>query len=231
MYETLIEAIKNTSDSLVANQAVASLYSVDIELLAKSILFSYKGLIKKAGNKNIVVLGRDAEPLFWILKEKGHKCQYLLFSRLQENDSSTTKVVKEEVPAGSLVVDTGFEGSIIDMMGDMVPSLSGMLINSHVKDVYPQIVFTKENGYYPRHDTAVKHMEYFPKIVKRSCGFDKAKDAIFSTKSWDWDCGVELSMDRAIAVREVLCNLIGVSKQWAKYTGTTREERLNGILL
>ncbi|QQR56547.1 MAG: hypothetical protein IPG59_16265 [Candidatus Melainabacteria bacterium] len=120
--------------------------------------------------KNIVIIGRDAMPLVPLLASQGRKVQYFLFSRLQIDDASTRAQWLKEVPPGSVVIDTGYAGSILDSIKDIDKTVSPQLLSSRGK--YPQILESVDHG------ELVRVIEYFPKIINRSNRFTANNGAV-----------------------------------------------------
>lgn len=67
-------------------------------------------------DRNIVLLGRDCWAIDAILRDRGYKSQYFLWSRLQlaGDKIRTPEAWLKEVPPNSIVIDTGYEGSIFN---------------------------------------------------------------------------------------------------------------------
>ena len=110
--------------------------------------------------KTIVVLGRDALPLYPALRNHGRKVQYFLWSRLQEHDEATGEQWLREVGPGAVVIDTGYAGSIPDAIRKIDPTASAYLLSSASQ--YPQLLQRHD------HSAIVNNLEYFPKLVARS---------------------------------------------------------------
>lgn len=221
------ELIALTSNPSAAESILLSLgYTLNtIATFSNNIASS---IIDAAENKPIVILGRDAEPLYWKLKELGEDAQYFLFSRLQLKSATTKRVVREEIKPNSLIVDTGYSGTIIRAISHILGSsnITGRLISgSHypmVKELYIDFDWACNRS------SIVEDLEALPKLISRSIGFmPNGKAKIGHADRYNDECDDDI--ENIHVMRELLCMKMDVSTDWARYTGITKEERLYGL--
>jgi len=180
------------------------------------------------GNKTVVILGRDAWFLVPLLKRRGVKVQYFLYSRLQLGDESTKEAWLREVPKGSYVVDTGYRGTIIDDIRSFDPSVKGLLFSSSNPE-YPEIDVPDYNRHH-RSDI-VGDIEYAPKIIGRSRGF-KGDNVIVNKRSYGMDDVDSLSMSvpDVISKNEKTLKDLGLPDEdvetYKKFTGIPINQRI-----
>jgi hypothetical protein len=135
---------------------------LEAESSAEAFVHTADSIIKELpADQPIVLLGRDAWPLLPVLRARGRDAQYFMWSRLQYSDAPTQKQWLKEVPPGAAVVDTGFNGSIIDNIKKIDPSVSGYLMSS-LNHRYPTLLHTTN------HNGIVSELELLPKLVDRS---------------------------------------------------------------
>ena len=120
-------------------------------------------------DKTVVLLGRDTWPLVPVLRARGRDVQYFLWTRLQNEDASTMKQWLKEVPLQSAIVDTGFRGTIFDVINKIDPSATGYLMNSetHYRQLLPFSSSEKVNA-----------IENIPKMIGRSASYTEAGNAV-----------------------------------------------------
>jgi hypothetical protein len=170
------------------------------------------------GKPNMVILGRDAWPLVPLLRKKEVPCQYFLFSRLQIGDKGTEKQWKREVPVGSLVVDTGYKGSIFDAIRMFDHTIQGVLVCS--SGVYPQL------GLNLNHREVVREIEKMPKIIGRCVAINENGMARCPQDTRDEDENIGgMSPSDVVSYNKELCSLLGIDLEWASFTGKTPRSR------
>lgn len=174
--------------------------------------------------KTIVVLGRDALPLYPALRNQGRKVQYFLWSRLQENDKATGEQWLREVGPGAVVIDTGYAGSIPDAVRRIDPTASAYLLSS--KSQYPQLLERND------HSAIVNNLEYFPKLVARSRTYTKNGGAVSRPGNTDEHDGGEILKNRwtVESLNRQFLRAIGLDEwgawRYSRYAGLTPAERL-----
>jgi len=114
------------------------------EEIASYINRAADALASMAGKRTIVILGRDAWPLVPALKHRNANVQYFLYSRLQIGDPSTKETWLREIPRNSIVVDTGYKGSIIDDIKKFDPTIDGILLSRDENSNYPELMIQGE---------------------------------------------------------------------------------------
>lgn len=168
-----------------------------------------------AGHRTVVVLGRDAWPLVPLLRRRGAKTQYFVWSRLQTGDPATERQWLWETPPGSLVVDTGYAGSIINRIRELDPTVSGALMSSSVPSIYPSLCDEKDRT------TIVGDIEYAPKLIPRIQKMDRGR----LVYSGGYDGTVQSAHD-VLAWNATLCRELQVAPEWARFTGMTPWSRI-----
>jgi hypothetical protein len=175
-------------------------------------------------DKTIVLLGRDTWPLAPVLKAQGRDVQYFMWSRLQLNDQATRAQWLKEVPPHAVVIDTGFNGSILNAIKTIDPSAQGLVIQSNGQ--YPQLL--------PYGGQSVFELEKFPKLIGRSETYtpnggavsrqnlrDDDEYAPRGNRDYRWD--VEKNNSHLLRV-------LGLPEwdvwRYRRYTGLTPQERL-----
>ena len=88
--------------------------------------------------KHIVLLGRDMWQFLPLLKAQGRSVQYFLWSGLQ-NLADTGPHWLKEVPPNSVVLDSGYKGTIIDNAKAADPTVSGFLLQK-TRGLYEQLL-------------------------------------------------------------------------------------------
>ena len=147
---------------------------------AKSFVEAADNIIKTIPHdKNIVLLGRDAWPLVPLLRAKGRDVQYFLWSRLQNNDQATQIQWLKETRPNSVVIDTGYAGSIIDAIRKIDPGVTGYLMSSEVHR-YPGLLQASDAR------ARVGEIEALPKPISRTKSHTEKGGAI-SRRSGDSD--------------------------------------------
>ena len=170
---------------------------------------------------HVVVLGRDCWPLLPLLRELGVSCSYFIFSRLQVGDEGTEKQWLREVPPHSLVVDTGYRGSILDAIQVFDPSIKGVLLYSSGK--YPAVGAMLNF----KHSMVVAAIEKMPKIIGRGVSID-ARGVVRcpqDTRDDDENLG-GITPAQVVAMNLRLCHQLGISRSWASFTGTAPSTRV-----
>ena len=173
-------------------------------------------------DKTIVVLGRDALPLYPALKNRGRNAQYFLWSRLQINDQTTEKQWRQEVGPEAVVIDTGYGGSILDAVNSIDPTVSAYLLSS--SGVYPQLLKRHD------HSSVVDNLEYFPKLVARSSKYTEKGGAV--SRKGDTDEHDDVKTDRwtVESLNRQFLRAIGLDEwgvwRYSRFAGLTPEERL-----
>ena len=81
-------------------------------------------------DKHIVLLGRDMWQFLPLLKAQGRSVQYFLWSRLQHSEDTAPHWLKE-VPPHSVVLDSGWNGTIISKAKVSDPTLTGFLLEKN----------------------------------------------------------------------------------------------------
>lgn len=166
--------------------------------------------------RTVIVLGRDAWPLVPVLKEKFClPVQYFVMSRLQLGDPETERQWLWETPPGSMVVDTGYAGSIINRLRQLDPTVVGRLMSSAVPDKYPSVCPAG------RRSTVVGELEYSPKLIKRASGMHNGR-----LRQGGHMEAQHLSPKDTLRWNRRLCAALGVSEAWAKFTGYTPHARM-----
>lgn len=178
--------------------------------------------------RRIVVLGRDGWPLVPMLRSMGMECQYFLWSRISST-GATYQTWKREVMPGSVVIDTGFAGSIFDRIlrcgNEEYMGLSFGLISSSGR--YDQIGNGDYEGMSLRE--TVLALEHMPKLTDRHVSFDRSDCAEYDSARNDEEEEIAsfdaITQNNYTLLRE--CGLShDVSQEWSTFTGSTMEERL-----
>jgi len=123
-------------------------------------------------DKPIVLLGRDTWPLVPILRERGHDTQYFLWSRNNSTDEATYKQWMKEVKPGSVVIDSGFNGSVINWIKERDKTASGLLMSSNNDSPYDQILTLQD------HSIRVGRLEELVKLINRSKSYTENGGAL-----------------------------------------------------
>jgi hypothetical protein len=175
------------------------------------------------GNKVVVILGRDAWPLVPLLRYRGVRTQYFLYSRLQIGDPSTKELWLKEVPRRSFVIDTGYAGSIIDDIKKFDPSVKGILLSSDGK--YPEL---KVDGIKINRRDIVDDIEHSPKLINRSKGY-KGPYALISSDPAS-DVGVRDAARNVMKSNQDLLQSAGlpdeVAKKYRNFSGISPKDRI-----
>jgi hypothetical protein len=129
-------------------------------------------------DRTLVVLGRDAWPLVPLLRARGRRTQYFLMSRLQTRDVMTANQYLREVPPHSVLVDTGYAGSIIDAVRQFDPTAAGVLMSSTGR--YPALLKERERT------AIVGELEYSAKLIGRTRTYTRNGVAV-AGKSFEAD--------------------------------------------
>lgn len=205
---------------------------VDVRRSADITIASAEAVLKTVGDAPVCILGRDAEPIYWVLKEKFGKenCHYFLLSRMNTScgkilDKAARKWWRTEIPKGAYVVDTGYAGSIITAIRRSIDcSITGLLISS--SGTYKELSVDMELS----HNEIVKRMEKIPKIIGRCSSYDiDSGDATCNQDNRDCDERINGMIPSEIVImRTLLCDELGLDRKWATFTGVTHEERVNG---
>jgi 2'-5' RNA ligase len=190
----------------------------------KILLETADAIEKKIGRnkkgRTVVILGRDAWPLVPLLRKKGVKTQYFLYSRRQIGDDSTKNQWMKEIPPHSLVIDTGYEGSILKDIHKFDPTARGMLISS--SGWYPQIIPNAQ------HSEVVDEIEHTPKLIGRSTGYRGVGTAI--TAKGDYESNYAGSIKKTIDLNSKLLRKLGLSSEdverYKKFSGISMKERI-----
>ena len=173
-------------------------------------------------DKTVVVLGRDALPLYPALRNQGRRTQYFLWSRLQENDNATGAQWLREVAPGAVVIDTGYAGSIPDAILRVDPTASAYLLSSSSK--YPQLLKRHD------HSSIVDNLEYFPKLVARTTTYTKEGGAVSRAGNTDEHDDSRTSRWTVESLNRQFLRAIGLDEwgvwRYSRYAGLTPAERL-----
>ncbi len=116
-------------------------------------------------DKPIVLLGRDTWPLVPILRERGHDTQYFLWGRNNGHDKATYDQWMKEVKPGSVVIDSGYTGSVINWIKERDRTASGLLMSRNNDSTYDQILTLQDHSY------RVGKLEDLVKLINRSKSF------------------------------------------------------------
>ena len=172
--------------------------------------------------KMIVVLGRDALPLYPALRNSGRNAQYFLWSRLQLNDERTKQQWRQEVGPESVVIDTGYAGSILDAIRGVDPTASAYLLSSLSE--YPQLLKRHD------HSAVVDNLEYFPKLVARSSTYTKEGGAVSRKGNIDEHDDTRTSRWTVESLNRQFLRAIGLDEwgvwRYSNFAGLTPAERL-----
>lgn len=173
-------------------------------------------------DKTIVVLGRDALPLYPALRHSGRNAQYFLWSRLQGGDEATAKQWLQEVAPGAVAIDTGYAGSILDAINKIDPTTDAYLLSSSSK--YPQLLKSDD------HSAVVDNLEYFPKLVGRVKTYTGKGGAV--SRKGNTDEHDDATTDRwtVESLNRQFLRAFGLNEwgvwRYSRYTGLKPEERL-----
>ena len=147
----------------------SSMFPGYVQAMSRTLLDTAKRLDETIpADQTIVLLGRDAEPLLPILRQRRDNVQYFMWSRLQEKDAGTAAQWLKEVPPNAVVVDTGHVGTILNTIRKIDTYASGYLIHSAGK--YPALL----GDSYKR----VNDLERLPKLIGRSSSYTASGGAI-----------------------------------------------------
>jgi hypothetical protein len=133
------------------------------------------------------------------------------------------------VPPGAAVIDTGFEGSVLNAISKFDHTASGYLLSSH--GAYPQLLIDNPNS--------VSKIETLPKLVGRSSTYTEHGGAVTNQELRDEADNEEID-DLAHAnnirrwnvehVNQELLKALGLPEwdvwRYAEYVGLTPKERL-----
>ena len=187
-----------------------------VTIAAEAIVAYFLGLPVRPSC--VVLLGRDCWPLFPLIKRTGLPVQYFLWSRLQICDFDTEGQWLTEVPRGALVVDSGYVGSIFREIEKIDPSCQFVLVCS--SSSYPELDLGGQNHQF------CTALETLPKLTPRACSYTNGQ------VEWAWsdEADVDFREDWTIVdvfnYNKELCKELGLSYEWAYFTGTTVKERL-----
>lgn len=230
-----------------AANASAAKWSLDnvrvtADLLKQSADAIYKFIPQ---NSTCVLLGRDAYPLVPLLRYRGIDARYFLWSRLQTYDphelyhyeteqhskiaaarkaaeEQNAKLWRQEVPPGSIVIDTGYGGSIFDSIKKSDPTIKGYLLSSNGR--YPEIPGLKLDRL-----KLVEYVERFPKSIGRANKLSQAGVPVAKSSNRDAEEKVFLPQ-ASVLLTEQLLQELGLPNEFAyrhkTFTGLTKEERL-----
>ncbi len=135
-------------------------------------------------DKPVVLLGRDTWPLMPLLRARGVQAQYFLWSRLNGEDPQTYKQWLKEVPPNSVVIDSGFSGSVIDKIRNKDNIATGLLMSSSDPQKYEQILV----GGNSRERTLA--LEKLVKLTSRSRTYSEHGGAVLQDVQDDHDTPV-----------------------------------------
>lgn len=175
-------------------------------------------------NQTVVILGRDAWALVPLLKHRGIKVQYFLYSRLQIGDEATKQAWLREVPRKSLVVDTGYAGSIINDIKNFDPTVTGVLLSS--KGQYPEV---RIDGPKLSHEDIVDEIEHTPKLINRSLTF-RGPYVVTTKPKYSDDFGMPTGVKNVVDQNQELLRNAGlpedIVQQYKKFSGISPKQRL-----
>lgn len=176
------------------------------------------------GKNTVVILGRDAWALVPLLRQRGVKTQYFLYSRLQIGDESTKLAWLREIPRNSYVVDTGFSGSIIDDIRSFDPTTKGLLLSSVGK--YPEI---RVDGSNVSRKDIVNDIEYIPKLINRTTHY-RGHNAIAGEKNRESDVGGRGDPQEIMKQNKDFLKMAGipddVADQYKNFSGIPLHQRI-----
>lgn len=191
-----------------------------IEEYAKITLSAFN-TIKRIQADNYVVLGRDAWALVPLLWNHGLSVQYFVFSRIQIGCEKTRELWLKEVQPYSLIIDTGFNGSIFNAIQQFDRIQGGLLYASNTY-VYPAVTTYDQND-------IVDTIEHSNKMAaKRGRTISNNDNVIWSPKVDD-----NAEQNHSSLQKEWNFHLLckcglpeKVAESFCAYTGTTPKERL-----
>jgi hypothetical protein len=224
------QSAKNAQSLKPASQnRIASSSILDSAPEAKAFTIAAESILKTVpGDKPIVLLGRDTWPLVPLLRAQGREVQYFMWSRLQKNDEPTKQQWLKEVPPDAVVIDTGFHGSIINQIKEIDPNVTGFLMASHNKKVYPQLLGSD-------FDDAVGQIEKLPKLIYRSSSHTENGGAVSrrDTNNSDTDTTLHWGSNSRWVVEQksrALLRATGLPEwdvwRYSQFVGLTPLERL-----
>lgn len=177
------------------------------------------------GKKTVVILGRDAWALVPLLRHRGIRTQYFLYSRLQIGDESTRQAWLREVPRRSYVIDTGYEGSIIDDIKTFDPSVKGILLSSSGK--YPELEVKEKKLDRSR---IVGDIEYSPKLISRATGYRGPFAMATPERDRNADIGGQTNPNLVRQQNQELLRAAGLPddmvKKYQNFSGISPKDRL-----
>ncbi len=182
-------------------------------------------------DKPVVLLGRDAWPLLPVIRAKGFDAQYFLWSRANDRDPNTYAQWLKETKPHSVVIDTGYRGSILDMIREKDKSAAGYLLSTRLSG-YQRILQD------PDHHSRIAELENLVKYIRRSQTYTP-KGGAKTLKGYDGDNGQVAGKfndferknrwDAQAEIRDVL-RASGLSRwdtwRYSSFVGLTPEERL-----
>lgn len=198
----------------------------NLKLTAEMLLQSADAITTHFPNDaNIVLLGRDSWPLVPLLRHRGMNAQYFLWSRIQRDDPAIMQQTGDrwlqEVPRNSFVIDTGYQGTILDQIRNFDPTINGYLMNSTGK--YPEIP-----GLHLERSRLVEYIERFPKLLGRCSGFVRDY-ALCLKKNRDAE-EASVSPRDTLGITAQLLRLTNLPEPWVKryiaFTGCSPQQRL-----
>ena len=194
-------------------------------IFTAEIICSAFHTIKNIPHNNIVVLGRDAWPLFPMLHISRIPSQYFVFSRPQIGCRRTQQLWLKEVYPGSLVVDTGFNGTIISHISSFnFSTQGGVLFCSNNNNKYPSIT----NYHY---NNVLHYIEHEGKLCRRKANtVTPHGNIVWGSIVSDDEQANKLKVKTQLLYNYALLRLCGLSvrnaQKFSSFTGSTPKERL-----
>ena len=187
-----------------------------------------KTVEKRSVKRTIVILGRDAWPLVPALKHRNANVQYFLYSRLQIGDPSTKETWLREIPKNSIVVDTGYKGSIIDDIKNFDPTIDGVLLSRDNNSNYPEL---KIQGEKLSRKDIIDKIEHSPKLINRTDKY-RGNYAIVSKHDQN-DVDQRSSVTDTLNYNKKLLQDMGlpedIIKKYTNFSGISLKQRLGHI--
>lgn len=166
------------SEPLHSNLSESFLATNPNNAAAKTVNSAVKDMLAAIPReRQMVVLGRDMWTLLPQLRVARPDTQYFFWSALQ-SDINTKRQWLREVPAGVAVIDTGFNGTILDKIRAIDPSATGHMLSSNGSK-YPRLITTEDFR------ERVDEIEGLPKPFGRTIAHSETGIAISSYANRD----------------------------------------------
>ena len=187
--------------------------------MAYSAIMEYRNrILPENPDLEVVLLGRDCWPLYPMMLKEGIKVRYFIWSRITEREGAYETWLKEIAP-GSLIVDTGFHGTIFDSIRNMEPTYIRhhfFLLSGNSDCFYP--VFSQSSEW----REWIIDLEHTPKMANRVRHYTEGGDA---RETRHCDDHKQCSKEETLEFTWQLCKALDIDESWATFTGLKFTDR------